>query len=397
MHAGSTRWRRPFDAHKTRRSTGVVGLLVAVVAGGVLIAATPVRADSGPIGITEGGCAGGGSGFCFTPESAVATTGKVVTWVNSSRANHTVTSCTVAVCGVASPGDAFSLAIGPAFGDNNSFTFASAGTYTYYCKVHGYSAMHGTITVNAKKSVTTQDDNHKVSYDSWAGVADGRASGGLYRTSSTQHATAAFKFTGTGVTWVTRKGPDQGVASVQIDGTNEANVDLYRASPERFSQTYSGLSSMTHKITVTVTGTANPASTGASVAVDAFVVGTTTSQESSPAITYDSWVGATATYASGGTYRYSGVSGSTASLTFTGTRVDWFTSSGPANGIASVSIDGAGQGTVDLYSPGVTWDVVQSYSGLASGAHTIVITALGSKNASSTGTRVVVDAFLVHP
>jgi plastocyanin len=30
-----------------------------------------------------------------------------------------------------------------------AFTFTGLGTYRYYCKVHGFSVMHGTVTVKA--------------------------------------------------------------------------------------------------------------------------------------------------------------------------------------------------------------------------------------------------------
>jgi len=33
-------------------------------------------------------------------------------------------------------------------GKTYSFTFAGAGTYVYYCAIHGYATMHGTITVS---------------------------------------------------------------------------------------------------------------------------------------------------------------------------------------------------------------------------------------------------------
>ncbi len=81
---------------------------------------------------------------------------------------------------------------------------------------------------------------------------------------------------------------------------------------------------------------------------------------------------------------------------FTGTGVDWITATGPSYGKATVSIDGISKGTVDLYASSVHWQVVKSYAGLASGSHTIVVTVLGTKNASSTGTNVVVDAFVAH-
>jgi len=337
-----------------------------------------------------------------TPESATTLDGELVHWVNASTdefsEGHTVTSCTPSACFGApanTGGDTFNIRVGGGWGDNNSFTFGSAGTYTYYCKIHGYNSMHGTITVSGVDHREFQDSSAGVTYDSWSGVSDSSASGGAYRTSATRNAEAAFKFTGTGVTWVTRKGPDQGIASVRIDGVSKGYVDLYAPTAQPFSQAYAGLSSATHTVIIGVTGTANAAAKAASVAIDAFVVGSSTKQESSPSVTYDKWTGASNANASRGTFR-DNPRGGTASLIFSGRAVDWITAMGPSYGFASVSIDGVDKGTVDLYSPSVTWHVFESYAGLAAGKHTIVITALGTHDASSTGTRVVVDELLVQ-
>jgi hypothetical protein len=206
-----------------------------------------------------------------------------------------------------------------------------------------------------------------------------------------------FTFFGTGVTWVTREGPDQGIASVTIDGVYEGNLDLFAVGVQSFSQGYSGLASTKHNIVITTTPTKNPSSTGTNVTVDAFVAGLTTTQESSTKVTYSSWAGARSTSASGGSYRVSQVSGSPLKLTFTGTRVDWVTATGPSAGMASVIIDGISVGTVDLYAPTVNWQVVETYAGLSPRrTHTIVVKVLGTKNPASTGTAIVVDAFVVH-
>jgi hypothetical protein len=205
----------------------------------------------------------------------------------------------------------------------------------------------------------------------------------------------SFKFTGTGITWVTRKGPDQGIASVDIDGTGKGNVDLYATTRKSFSKGYSGLTSKSHTIVITVTGTRNASSTGNAVAIDAFVVGFTTTQESALKVTYGSWMGATSASANGGSYRDSSVAAATASFTFTGTRIDWLTAKGPSAGKARVSIDGVAVATIDLYASSVTWHVLKSFAGLSYGSHTIVVTVLGTKNAASAGIAVIVDAFVV--
>lgn len=107
-------------------------------------------------------------------------------------------------------------------------------------------------------------------------------------------------------------------------------------------------------------------------------------------------LGATSTLASGGTYRVSPRKNATITFSFTSTEVDWVTAIGPSDGMASVTIDGVSVGTVDLYAAKAHWQVLESYSGLASGPHTIVITVLGTKDAASKGANVVVDAFIVY-
>ena len=102
------------------------------------------------ISITNGGCSGGGTIYCFTPEAVTVPAGTPVTWTNSSSAaQHTATVCTSSACSGApanTGSDSFNASVGSSPG---SFTFTSPGTYTYYCTIHGYAAMHGTITVTA--------------------------------------------------------------------------------------------------------------------------------------------------------------------------------------------------------------------------------------------------------
>ena len=75
--------------------------------------------------------------------------------------------------------------------------------------------------------------------------------------------------------------------------------------------------------------------------------------------------------------------------------MEWITATGPGYGEAKVIIDGVDQGTVDLYAPGVHWQVAQTYSGLTLGTHEILVEVLGIKNAASTSTKIVVDAFVI--
>ena len=84
-------------------------------------------------------------------------------------------------------------------------------------------------------------------------------------------------------------------------------------------------------------------------------------------------------------------------MKFTGTAIDWITGTGKGFGKASVSIDGGAPVTVDMYSSAAKWQQTVFSSGpLSAGPHTMVIQLLGTKNASATGTKVMIDAFNLH-
>ena len=135
---------RPAAAAITGLTLAAAGVAVAT------ISAVPAAASTA-ITITSGGCSGGGSMFCYSPESAIATVNSPVTWTNMSGVAHTVTACTSTACPGApanTGSDVFNVSIAAGNGSTGSFTFSHAGTYTYYCTIHGFAAMHGTITVS---------------------------------------------------------------------------------------------------------------------------------------------------------------------------------------------------------------------------------------------------------
>jgi hypothetical protein len=101
---------------------------------------------------------------------------------------------------------------------------------------------------------------------------------------------ATLKFRGTSVRWSGYRGPDAGIARVQLDGGAVTEVDLY-APLQKFQEvvyTATGLADATHTLTIEVTGQKNDASTGTRIVVDAFDVTTPGRryQEGDPAITY---------------------------------------------------------------------------------------------------------------
>jgi hypothetical protein len=97
---------------------------------------------------------------------------------------------------------------------------------------------------------------------------------------------------------------------------------------------------------------------------------------------------------SGGSAKLSMIAGSRATFTFTGTQVSWIAYQDEWSGIARVYIDGNLAATVDMYShPAQAKTVAYTSSTLPNGNHTIAIEAVGTKDSTSGGSWVSVDAF----
>jgi hypothetical protein len=210
-------------------------------------------------------------------------------------------------------------------------------------------------------------------------------------------------FRGTAIGWIGYRGPDAGIAQVQVDGGAPTQVDLY--SPAATFQpvvfTATGLADANHTLTIQATGVKNAASTAARVVVDALDVITPGRryEEYERSITFAGgmWTpdnearvwseGATAT---------SNVPGATATFTFTGTSVSWIgCEKGSAGGVANVYLDGALVKEVKLNQSypieGYQMTVFRA-DGLANGQHTLVVQVINTD-----GSYVVVDAFDVRP
>ena len=122
-------------------------------------AAPAARANVATAALTvtvSSGCAA----FCFVPAQMRVAVGDTVTWVNRSGTEHDVTRCSPAACNGASAGTGTDPSfktgnLAAAAGATFSHTFTAPGTYVYFCTIHGYAAMHGTITVTAPAPPTT--------------------------------------------------------------------------------------------------------------------------------------------------------------------------------------------------------------------------------------------------
>ena len=209
-------------------------------------------------------------------------------------------------------------------------------------------------------------------------------------------------FRGTAINWIGYRGPDGGIASVQIDSGTPTEVDTY--SPTAKFQpvvfTASGLADANHTLTIQATGRKNAASTAARIVVDAFdvILPGRRYEERDAAITYvGTWhshndarvwsEGATAT---------SNETGATATFRFTGTSVSWIgCEKSSAGGTANVYLDGVFMQAVNLHQSypieGYQMTVFRA-DGLSNGPHTLTIEVTSPTG----GSYVVVDAFDVR-
>lgn len=107
----------------------------------------------------NGGASCSGAPFCYAPPTVTVPSGDTVTWTNQSGTAHTVTRCDPTACNGTDGGTgtdpAFDLSVGATNGTSVNQTFNGAGTYNYYCKIHGFAVMHGTVTVQGQASPTT--------------------------------------------------------------------------------------------------------------------------------------------------------------------------------------------------------------------------------------------------
>jgi hypothetical protein len=86
--------------------------------------------------------------------------------------------------------------------------------------------------------------------------------------------------------------------------------------------------------------------------------------------------------------------GARATFAFNGVGATWIGYRDQWSGIANVYVDGALKATVDTFaSPQKAQAVNYTISGLTPGNHTLVVEVTGTRNASSRGLWVWVDAF----
>jgi glycosyltransferase involved in cell wall biosynthesis len=98
----------------------------------------------------------------------------------------------------------------------------------------------------------------------------------------------------------------------------------------------------------------------------------------------------------GHTISYTDVPGSEVEIVFEGKALTYAYTKAPNRGIASVTVDGVDQGSVDLYSPQIEWQSHTRFCCFDSGRHVAVIRLTGRADPKSTGTFIDLDSFTVE-
>ena len=250
-----------------------------------------------------------------------------------------------------------------------------------------------------------QTDSHISYAGTWYTFSTNAASGGSYLRAKSSSASATISFNGTYLGWVATRGTTLSKAQVSLDGGNPVAINL-AASPAAYQQKVWNTGTLTEgPHTVKISWDATNV-TGKYISVDAIeVVGTLTDGSTPPPaptttryeqtdgkILYlGDWTTFITSGASGGSYTYAD-SPASASISFSGTKLDLIATTGFTQGKAQVSLDGVDKGTIDFSSPSTLRNQkVWSTGTLVAGAHKVVLSWTGQAGVSG-GTRVNVDA-----
>jgi Beta-propeller repeat len=242
-------------------------------------------------------------------------------------------------------------------------------------------------------------------------------SGGTAKLALDSGSKFSVSFTGAGeLKWFGCKDEWSGIARVFLDGTLRGTVDTYSTpgSCRQLIFSLPGIGPGSHNFTVEVTGTRNPASHSNWIWIDTVEItsvgditlattgtgagssgGTTRIEQTSSAIQYSGhWFQNTNIVHSGGSAVLATDTGSKATLSFTGSGVQWIGFADQWSGIANVFVDGVFKTEVDTFaSPARAKTVLYSTTGLSPGNHTITIEVTGRRSEMSAQSWVWIDAF----
>jgi murein DD-endopeptidase MepM/ murein hydrolase activator NlpD len=250
-----------------------------------------------------------------------------------------------------------------------------------------------------------QSDSHIAYAGTWYTFSTNAASGGSYLRAKTGGASATISFNGTYLGWIATRGTTLSKARVSLDGGDPVTIDLAASTVAYQQRVWNTGTLAGGNHTVKISWDAYNA-VGKYISVDAIeVAGTLTGGSAPPPqptttryeqtdgkILYlGNWVTFVTSGASGGSYTYAD-SPASASISFSGTRLDLIATTGFTQGKAQVSLDGVDKGTIDFSSTStLRMQKVWTTGTLAAGTHKVVLSWTGQAGGSG-GTRVNIDA-----
>lgn len=245
-------------------------------------------------------------------------------------------------------------------------------------------------------SLVEQETSVRAAYR-WRPVRHRAAHGGSYVVESAPGARAAYRFSGTEVTWYTVAGPAYGLSDVFVDGEHRGRFNNHEPRTRyRVARRFGGLLPGDHRIEIVAAGKRGHRRGGRLVAVDAFGIASPLGSqlEATPSLRAR-WRSVAERGASGGRYVMSDQPGATLTYTFRGTGFDWESRQGPRHGRAAVYVDGRRRATFDGYSR-VSRFVRWPIRGLSDRRHTVTIKVLSRKRSASRGRWVAVDRLIAR-
>jgi len=259
-----------------------------------------------------------------------------------------------------------------------------------------------------------QNDPSLVYSGHWYSNSSEQHSTGVAALTNTRGARATITFNGDGISWIGLTDGWAGLATVYLDGTMKV-IDSFGGGGRTQYQTplfvARGLGAGPHTLSIEVTHERGANTDGSWVWIDAFDIengagiaggvaaGTGRVEENNPAVIYfGRWFSNSNPAHSGGTSALATDAESYLEVRFTGTGIRWIAYRDEWSGIARVYMDGELQLTTDEYqSPSATQTVLYDMAGLRGGSHTLKIEVTGTRNSSSKGSWIWVDAFDIAP
>jgi hypothetical protein len=220
-------------------------------------------------------------------------------------------------------------------------------------------------------------------------------------------------FTGTGITWIGKQGPQYGIASYSIDGGPPQTVDNYKSTQidQNPDVIVSGLASDTHVLSIALLDQKNASSAGYWQTIDAFSIdgspltasqGTSAGFNSSELTFTGTWHGGLVSDGSdlsGGHY-WSNETNASISWTFIGSLIEVFGRPDYENGYMDVYIDADPNpvASVNGHWGSSDDDTLNSYmffaKKLSPGQHTIKLVVAGRHDNSARDNYVQIDELI---